>query len=109
MDKFHAYFKALSMDERKTFADSVGTSVAYLWQIIYKQRRCSESLAIEICKASKGAVRFEALRPDVDWEYVKNSAHSIAATDESDAVERAKASDDAQPPAGGSSDDGQAS
>ncbi|KVV22335.1 hypothetical protein WK80_22360 [Burkholderia multivorans] len=104
MDKFHAYFKAMSMSERKTFADSVGTSVAYLWQIIYKQRRCSESLAIEICKASNGAVRFEALRPDVDWEYVKNSANSIAGSDQSDLGERVKASDDVQPPTGGSRD-----
>jgi DNA-binding transcriptional regulator YdaS (Cro superfamily) len=97
MDTFHTYFKALSKAERDAFAAQVGTSAAYLWQIAYKQRRCAESLAIEIEKASKGAVRVEHLRPDVDWAYIRSSAQSIA---DSDIVDRAKASDDVQPPVG---------
>jgi DNA-binding transcriptional regulator YdaS (Cro superfamily) len=99
MDTFHSFFKALSKDEREAFAKTVGTSVAYLWQIIYKQRRCSESLAIEISKASKGSVHFGILRPDVDWAYVRNSAQSIL-EDSIDEVDRVESSDDVQPPAG---------
>lgn len=102
MDTFHTYFKALTKAEREAFAAKVGTSVAYLWQIAYKQRRCAESLAIEIEKASKGAIRVEDLRPDVDWAYIRSSAQSIAESD-SDIVDRVKASDDTQPPVGGSS------
>lgn len=78
MDTFRTYFKALTKDEREQLAAQVGTSAAYLWQIAYKQRRCNESMAIEIEKASKGAVRVEDLRPDVDWAYIRNSAQSIA-------------------------------
>jgi DNA-binding transcriptional regulator YdaS (Cro superfamily) len=100
MDTFHTYFKGLAKVERDAFATKVGTSVAYLWQIAYKQRRCAESLAIEIEKASAGAVRVEDLRPDVDWAYIRSSAQSIA---DSDIVERVKASDDAQNNPGGAS------
>lgn len=101
MNTFHTYFKALSKTERDTFAETVGTSAAYLWQIIYQQRRCNESLAIEIEKASQRQVRVEDLRPDVDWAYVRNSAQSIA---DSEIVDRQKATDDAQPNPGGSSE-----
>ncbi|TDV39554.1 YdaS antitoxin of YdaST toxin-antitoxin system [Paraburkholderia caballeronis] len=78
MSTFHSHFKSLTKVERKALADSVGTSVAYLWQIAYGQRRCKESLAIEIEKASGQRVRIEDMRPDVDWAYVRNSAQSIA-------------------------------
>ncbi|PRZ56140.1 YdaS family helix-turn-helix protein [Paraburkholderia fungorum] len=102
MDTFRAFFKALTKAERETFAAAVGTSVAYLWQIAYKQRRCSESMAIEIEKASKRAVCVEDLRSDVDWAYIRASAQSIAESEPpADVVERAKASDDVQPPVGG--------
>lgn len=100
MDNFHTYFKGLTKEQREAFAAQVGTSAAYLWQIAYKQRRCNESLAIEIEKASKGAVRVEHLRPDVDWAYIRSSAQSIA---DGDIVERVKATDDAQNPTGGKS------
>lgn len=98
METFHTYFKGLSKAERDAFAAQVGTSVAYLWQIAYKQRRCAEAMAIEIEKASKREVSVEDLRPDVDWAYVRSSAQSIA---DSDIVEREKAVDDAQPNPGG--------
>ncbi|MFM0503925.1 transcriptional regulator [Paraburkholderia caffeinilytica] len=107
MNTFHAYFKSLSKDERKAIADQVGTSVAYLWQIAYEQRRCAESMAIEIEKASKGAVRVEDLRPDVDWAYIRSSAQSIANSEfqGNGVVHNSAASDDAQSPTGGSIDD----
>jgi DNA-binding transcriptional regulator YdaS (Cro superfamily) len=109
MDTFHAYFKSLAKAEREKIADEVGTSVAYLWQIAYKQRRCKESLAIEIEKASGQRVRVEDLRPDVDWAYLRNSAESIAnsrpITTANGVATRISSSDDTQPPAGGTVDD----
>lgn len=98
MDTLRAYFKSLSKDERETFAKEVGTSVAYVWQIIYGQRRCKEGLAIEISKATHGAVPLMDLRPDVDWDYVRQSAEAVAT--DSSVVDREAASDDAQPPVG---------
>jgi len=108
MDTFRTYFKALTKDEREQLAHQVGTSAAYLWQIAYKQRRCNESMAIEIEKASKGAVRVEDLRPDVDWAYIRSSAQSIADSDfEGNGVlHGTAASDDSQPPVGSADDDG---
>lgn len=105
MNIFHAYFKSLSKDQRDAFASQVGTSVAYLWQIAYKQRRCNESLAIEIEKASGQQVRVEDLRPDVDWAYIRDSAKSIAESSTPTVVDRTAASDDVQPPTGGNVDD----
>lgn len=104
MDIFHAYFKALSKADRGAFAEAVGTSVAYLWQIIYGQRRCSESMAIEIEKASGRSVRVEDVRPDVDWAYIRESARSIAES-KNGVADRAAASDDTQPPVGSSTDE----
>ncbi|MFM0487979.1 transcriptional regulator [Paraburkholderia graminis] len=103
MDTFHTYFKGLTKAERDSFAAQVGTSVAYLWQIAYKQRRCAESLAIEIEKASKGAVRVEDLRPDVDWAYIRSSAQSIADSEfkANGVMHESAVADDAQPPVGG--------
>jgi DNA-binding transcriptional regulator YdaS (Cro superfamily) len=97
MQTFHSYFKRLSKSEREAFAEAVDTSVAYLWQIIYEQRRCKEGLAIEISKASNGEVPLSDLRPDVDWDYVRRAAESITNSEApSDAVDRGAASDDMQ-------------
>jgi DNA-binding transcriptional regulator YdaS (Cro superfamily) len=102
MNTFHAYFKSLTKDERQAIADQVGTSVAYLWQIAYEQRPCRESLAIEIEKASKGKVRVEDLRPDVDWAYIRSSAQSIADSEfkANGVMHDTAAADDSQPPVG---------
>lgn len=98
MDAFHTYLKGLTKDQRAELAAQVGTSVAYLWQIAYKQRRCKESMAIELEKATARRVRMEDLRPDVDWAYVRSSAQSIA--ESSLDAGRLESSDDVQPPAG---------
>lgn len=99
MDAFHIYLKGLTKEQRAELAEKCGTSVAYLWQIAYEQRRCREALAIEIEKATGRKVTVEDLRPDVDWAYVRSSAQSIAESPRDD-VGRIEASDDAQPPAG---------
>lgn len=103
MNTFRTYLKALTKPQRETLAAQVGTSAAYLWQIAYRQRRCSESMAIEIEKATKRVVQVEDLRADVDWAYIRDSAQSIA--DSSSIVDRGAAADDVQPPVGGSLDE----
>ena len=108
MSTFHTYFKSLSKSEREGLAERVETSVAYLWQIAYEQRRCKESLAIELEKASGRAITVEDLRPDVDWAYVRSSAQSIADSEfrTNGSAHSTTASDDAQNPTGGESDRG---
>jgi DNA-binding transcriptional regulator YdaS (Cro superfamily) len=99
MNPFRTYFKALTKEERQALADAVGTSVAYLWQIAYAQRRCSASMAIEIEKATNKAVRVEDLLSDIDWAYIRSSAQSIADSPNG-FTNGIAASDDVQPPVG---------
>lgn len=57
--------------EQAVFAHACGTTVGYLRLIAYKARRCGESLAINIDRESGGLVSLEELRPDVDWDHVR--------------------------------------
>lgn len=102
MNPFRTYFSALDKTQRESLSKKVKTSVAYLWQIAYEQRRCSESMAIEIEKASNRAVSVEDLRPDVDWAYMRSSAQSIADSEfqANGVMHSSAASDDAQAPVG---------
>jgi DNA-binding transcriptional regulator YdaS (Cro superfamily) len=69
------YLKQLSADGKsaETFAEQCGTSLGQLKQIAGGYRRAGESLAINIERESKGAIRCEDLRPDVDWAYLRNT------------------------------------
>jgi DNA-binding transcriptional regulator YdaS (Cro superfamily) len=67
------YLKALSQDERETFAAACETTVGQLTQVAGGHRRAGEALAINIERESGGKVRCEDLRPDVDWAYLRNT------------------------------------
>lgn len=58
---------------------------------------------VEVCPAIERAtnrqVLCEDLRPNVDWQYLRDSAQSIAERPDG-AIDRAAASDDVQPPVG---------
>ncbi|HOX27342.1 MAG TPA: YdaS family helix-turn-helix protein [Candidatus Krumholzibacteria bacterium] len=58
-------------DKRVAFAERAGTSPAYLLQLAYGYKRASVNMCVSIEKASRGAVRCEELRKDVDWAYLK--------------------------------------
>lgn len=60
--------------DRKAFAKACGSrSVLYLFHVARGHKRIGESLAINIERESKGAVRCEDLRPDVDWAYLRST------------------------------------
>lgn len=63
----------LSMSDRDAFARRCGTSRGHLTNIAYG-KTCAESLAINIDRESKGVVRCEVLRPDVDWGYLRGTS-----------------------------------
>lgn len=63
-----------SVEDQSKFAAACGTTVGYLRLIAYGNRRCGESLAINIDRESGGAVSIEELRPDVDWSYLSARA-----------------------------------
>jgi len=67
------YLSNLSADKKTDFAKRCLTSVGHLQNIAYGYKPCGESLAINIERESLGEVTCEALRPDVDWAYLRNS------------------------------------
>lgn len=70
------YLNDLSTREQKAFAKRVGTTVGYLRKAVCVGQRIREGVAIAIERESGGAVKVEALRPDVDWDYIRNSRKS---------------------------------
>lgn len=67
------YWLSLPVPERQAFALRCGTSFAHMRNIAYGQKPCGEKLTIAIERESKGAVRCESLRPDVDWGYLRGT------------------------------------
>lgn len=68
------YLETLSLEERDAFAARCGTTAGHLKNISYGYRSCAEGLAINVERESGGKVRCEKLRPDVDWQYLRNTA-----------------------------------
>lgn len=78
-------------------AHHLGVSQGRVWQWLNGEK-VTPKYCPEIEKWSNREVTCEELNDSVNWKYVRESAQSIA---DSDVIERAKASDDAQPPVGG--------
>jgi len=66
------FFMAMTIEERDAFAKRCGTSRQHITNISYG-RTCGEALAINIERESKGSVRCDDLRPDVDWAYLRGT------------------------------------
>jgi len=67
------YINSITETERERLATKCGTSLGYLRQVAYGNRRCRESLAINIERESNRMVVCEELRPDVDWFFLRQS------------------------------------
>jgi DNA-binding transcriptional regulator YdaS (Cro superfamily) len=68
------YLNSLDPSEQEQFARRCNTSVGYLRKAISIRQKIGESTAIAIERESRGAVRCEDVRPDVDWQFLRNSA-----------------------------------
>jgi DNA-binding transcriptional regulator YdaS (Cro superfamily) len=68
------YLESMTLVEREAFAVKCGSSAGHLRNVSYGYRTCAESLAIAIERESKRKVRCETLRPDVDWQFLRNTA-----------------------------------
>lgn len=68
-----SYLKELNQPDRIDFAERCGTTPAALRNVAYGQRKASAGMCINIERESKGAIRCESLRPDVDWAYIRSS------------------------------------
>lgn len=68
------YLEGLSSDERTALAAACDSTVGHIRNVSYGYRSCAEKLAIAIERESAGEVRCEDLRPDVDWQFLRNTA-----------------------------------
>lgn len=66
-----AHINGLTTEEQFYFAQRCGSSAAHIRNVAHGFSPCSEKLAINIDRESNGKVALEQLRPDVDWQYVK--------------------------------------
>jgi DNA-binding transcriptional regulator YdaS (Cro superfamily) len=74
MEKLRLYLNGLTPDKQHAFAKRCGTSVGYLRKAISISQQLSEKIVIAIERESEGEIRCEDLRPDVDWQFLRNTA-----------------------------------
>ncbi|WP_426576709.1 Cro/Cl family transcriptional regulator [Xenorhabdus stockiae] len=67
MDKLRIFLNALTVEERKSFADQCETTVGYLRNAISTKKKLGASLCVLIEKHSNGAVT----RKDLHSDWVK--------------------------------------
>lgn len=67
------YLKTMDKEGLEAFAKRCGTSVGQLKQVAYGNRRASAGLAVCLDRETEGAIRCEALRPDIDWAYLRQA------------------------------------
>lgn len=73
MNKLRTYLNSLPSDEKVAFATACGTTVGYLRKAISVGQQIGESLCINMERESRGFIRCEEIRPDVDWAYLRRS------------------------------------
>lgn len=74
MEKLREYLNGLSTEEQVAFVRRCETSVSYLRKAISADQKLGPNLAIAIERESNGAISCEDLRPDVDWQFLRNTA-----------------------------------
>jgi DNA-binding transcriptional regulator YdaS (Cro superfamily) len=79
VEELRTFLNSITRAEQDDFADRCDTSLGYLRKAISTRERMRESLVINLERESKGAVRCEPLRPDVDWAYLRGTSNSPGA------------------------------
>lgn len=74
MREILSYLNNLTPKQQAEFASRSQTTVGYLRKAGCKGQRISSDLCIRLERESRGALTCEALRPDVDWGYIRGSA-----------------------------------
>lgn len=66
----HEYLRGLSPEEKRGVAKMAGCSISTLRVVWSNFQRPSVKLAVAIDKVTKGKVKKEDLRPDIDWSLI---------------------------------------
>ena len=81
LGKFKALWLSIPIDERKAFAESIGSNLDYCNMIAHGRKPINLALAVRIEQVTRGKLRAEQLSPGkspdnplgFDWEYVRAS------------------------------------
>lgn len=73
MEELIAYLNSLDTTEQQSFATNCGTSVGYIRKAVSTGQKIGESLCINFERESNGMVRCERVRPDVDWNFIRET------------------------------------
>lgn len=74
VEPLRTFLNSMARSEQDEFAARCDTSLGYLRKAISTGERMRESLVINLERESKGVVRCEPLRPDVDWAYLRGTS-----------------------------------
>lgn len=66
----HEYLRGLSPEEKRGVAKMAGCSISTLRVVWSNFQRPSVKLAMAIDRVTKGKVKKEDLRPDIDWTLI---------------------------------------
>lgn len=80
MESLRLYLNSLETLEQKEFVARCKTSLSYLRKAISSEQKLGEQLVIAIERESRGKVRCEQLRPDVDWKYLSERHRIVHGT-----------------------------
>ncbi|KWA10769.1 MULTISPECIES: YdaS family helix-turn-helix protein [Burkholderia] len=72
MEKLRAVLNALTTDGQRELAALAKTTVNYLRKAICRGQKFDAFICVELAKGSGGRIRCEDLRPDVDWQAVRD-------------------------------------
>lgn len=69
------YLFSMPVNDRIEFAKRCGSTYGHVRNVAYGHKPCSAELAMEIERATSGAVRCEELRPDLaeHWAYLRST------------------------------------
>lgn len=76
---FLAYLKGLTPEQRTALAERCDTSVEYLFQLGYGNRRPKPELAVALDRETESIVTCEEWRPDIDWNFLRTGGGAAAA------------------------------
>lgn len=71
MIELRSYLRSLKPDEQVSYALRCGTTIGYLRKAMSTGQMLREGLCIKLEQESDGRVSLEGLRPDVNWDYLR--------------------------------------
>lgn len=76
MEKLREYLNGLSKEMRIRYATACGTTEGYLRKAVSVRCQLGADLCIALERESDGVVTCEALRPDVDWAFIRGTVQA---------------------------------